>query len=86
MGLIDNYAELYYPPTSNRWTQPDTYVCSSDTVEEAISSGLIDSFAYYTDERDQEWLDRNNEEARGEGTSVQGAVSASGAGTRSYPQ
>ncbi|KAL0958917.1 hypothetical protein HGRIS_014234 [Hohenbuehelia grisea] len=28
------------------------------------------------DERDQEWLEKNNEEARGEGTSVQGAVSA----------
>ena len=41
--LIDNYAELYYPPTSNQWTQPDTYVRSSDTVEEAISSGLVDS-------------------------------------------
>ena len=29
------------------------------------------------DERDKEWLDRNNEEARGEGTSAQGAVSPS---------
>ena len=29
------------------------------------------------DERDKEWLDRNNEEARGEGTSAQGAVSGS---------
>jgi enhancer of polycomb-like protein len=35
------------------------------------------------DERDKEWLDRNNEEARGEGTSAQGALSASGATTRS---
>ena len=86
MGLINNYAELYYPPISNQWTQLDTYICSSDIVEEAISSSLVDSFAYYTDEHDQEWLDHNNEEARGEGTSVQGAVSASGAGTCSYPQ
>ena len=30
------------------------------------------------DERDQAWLDKNNEEARGEGTSAQGAVSVSG--------
>lgn len=30
------------------------------------------------DERDKEWLDKNNEEARGEGTSAQGAVSTSG--------
>jgi enhancer of polycomb-like protein len=28
------------------------------------------------DERDQEWLEKNNEEARGEGTSTQGAVSS----------
>jgi enhancer of polycomb-like protein len=27
------------------------------------------------DERDKEWLDKNNEEARGEGTSAQGAMS-----------
>lgn len=27
------------------------------------------------DERDKEWLDKNNEEARGEGTSAQGALS-----------
>ncbi|KAH0835627.1 enhancer of polycomb-like-domain-containing protein [Lanmaoa asiatica] len=82
-GLVDNYVDLYH---SNRWTQPDAYMRSSETVEEALSSGLIDSFTYYMDERDKEWLDRNNEEARGEGTSVQGAVSASGATTRSYPQ
>ncbi|KAI9463887.1 enhancer of polycomb-like-domain-containing protein [Boletus coccyginus] len=82
-GLVDNYAELY---PSSRWTQPDSYVRSSETVEEAISSGLIDLFTYYMDERDKEWLDRNNEEARGEGTSAQGAVSGSGATTRSCPQ
>ncbi|KAH7904491.1 hypothetical protein BJ138DRAFT_1237334 [Hygrophoropsis aurantiaca] len=35
------------------------------------------------DERDNEWLDRNNEEARGEGTSVQGSVSTPGTTTRS---
>ncbi|KAE9405734.1 hypothetical protein BT96DRAFT_316199 [Gymnopus androsaceus JB14] len=29
------------------------------------------------DERDKEWFDHNNEEARGEGTSAQGSVSAS---------
>lgn len=33
------------------------------------------------DERDKEWLDKNNEEARGEGTSIQGAVSVSGTRT-----
>jgi hypothetical protein len=34
------------------------------------------------DERDKEWLDKNNEEARGEGTSAQGAVSTPGTATR----
>ena len=82
-GLVDHYAELY---PSNRWAQPDAYIRSSETVEESFSNGLIDSFTYYMDERDKEWLDRNNEEARGEGTSAQGAVSASGATTRSGPQ
>jgi enhancer of polycomb-like protein len=28
---------------------------------------------YFMDERDKEWLDKNNEEARGEGTSAQGS-------------
>ncbi|KAH7886603.1 enhancer of polycomb-like-domain-containing protein [Phlebopus sp. FC_14] len=79
-GLVDSYADLYPP---NRWTQPDSYIRSSETVEESCFSALIDGFAYYMDERDKEWLDRNNEEARGEGTSAQGAVSASGANTRS---
>ncbi|KAF9221104.1 hypothetical protein BS17DRAFT_797325 [Gyrodon lividus] len=82
-GLVDNYEELY---PSGCWTQPDAYIRFSETVEESLSTGLIDSFAYYMDERDKEWLDRNNEEARGEGTSAQGAVSASGATTRSGPQ
>jgi enhancer of polycomb-like protein len=35
------------------------------------------------DERDQEWLKKNNKEARGEGTSAQGTVSAAGTSTRS---
>jgi len=37
------------------------------------------------DERDKEWLDKNNEEARGEGTSAQGAFSTAGTTTRSGP-
>ncbi|KAG9312626.1 enhancer of polycomb-like-domain-containing protein [Chiua virens] len=82
-GIVDNYAELYPP---NRWIQSNAYVRFSETVEESLSGGLIDSFTYYMDERDKEWLDRINEEARGEGTSVQGAVSGSGTSTRSCPQ
>lgn len=73
-GIVDNYEELY-PPT--RWKDPATYVCTSQIVEEAITNGLANGFTYYIDERDKEWLDKNNEEARGEGTSAQGAISAS---------
>lgn len=79
-GIIDNYEELYPP---NRWKDPSTYIRSSETVEEAVSSALVDAFTYYMDERDKEWLDRNNEEARGEGTSAQGVLSAAGTTTRS---
>jgi enhancer of polycomb-like protein len=44
-------------------------VKSSDSVEEATSFALANGFIYYMDERDKEWLDKNNEEARGEGPS-----------------
>ncbi|KIJ67208.1 hypothetical protein HYDPIDRAFT_25680 [Hydnomerulius pinastri MD-312] len=81
-GLIDNYEELYPP---DRYVQPDSYIRSSETVEEACSSALIDAFTYFMDERDKDWLDRNNEEARGEGTSAQGALSANGTTARSGP-
>ncbi|THV08426.1 hypothetical protein K435DRAFT_824921 [Dendrothele bispora CBS 962.96] len=73
-GRVDNYEE-FYPP--NRWKDPISYVMSSLTVEESSSAALANGFTYYMDERDKEWLDKNNEEARGEGTSVQGAVSTS---------
>lgn len=79
-GIVDNYDELYPP---QRWEDPGAYIRSSETVDEAVSNALIDAFTYYMDERDKEWLDRNNEEARGEGTSAQGALSASGTTTRS---
>ncbi|KAJ3490259.1 hypothetical protein NLJ89_g11451 [Agrocybe chaxingu] len=77
-GVVDNYEELYPP---NKWKDPATYVATSQTVEESISNGIANGFTYYMDERDKEWLDKNNEEARGEGTSAQGAVS-SASGTR----
>jgi enhancer of polycomb-like protein len=79
-GIVDNYEELYPP---HRWEDPEAYIKSSETVEEAVSNALVDTFTYYMDERDMEWLDRNNEEARGEGTSAQGALSAAGTTTRS---
>ncbi|KAJ6624941.1 enhancer of polycomb-like-domain-containing protein [Mycena sp. CBHHK59/15] len=79
-GIVDNYEQLYPP---NKWKDPVTYLCTSTTVEEATSNALAHDCTYYMDERDKEWLDKNNEEARGEGTSAQGAVSsASASGVR----
>ncbi|KAK2462409.1 hypothetical protein APHAL10511_005715 [Amanita phalloides] len=77
-GIVENYEELYPP---NRWKDTATYLCASASVEESLRDSLAGGFTYYMDERDKEWLDKNNEEARGEGTSAQGAVSV--AGTRS---
>ncbi|KAJ3827745.1 enhancer of polycomb-like-domain-containing protein [Lentinula raphanica] len=70
-GFADDYATLY---PEGRWIQPVSYVQSSSVVEEYISAALADGCTYYMDERDKEWLDRNNEEARGEGTSAQGSM------------
>ncbi|TFY53253.1 hypothetical protein EVG20_g10201, partial [Dentipellis fragilis] len=82
-GMVDNYEE-YYP--AGRWKDPFSYVKTSETVEEAVKDGLAHGFTYFMDERDKEWLDKNNEEARGEGTSAQGALSSSGTTTRSGQQ
>ncbi|KAK0463915.1 enhancer of polycomb-like-domain-containing protein [Desarmillaria tabescens] len=75
-GIVDNYETLY---PSNKWRDPASYVFSSETVEEKCQMGLAHGCTYYMDERDKEWLDKNNEEARGEGTSTQASLSA---GTR----
>lgn len=79
-GVVQNYEELYQ---SRRWHDPTNYVKSSDTIEESTSFALVGGFIYYMDERDKDWLDRNNEEARGEGTSAQGAISGSTRSARS---
>jgi enhancer of polycomb-like protein len=79
-GVVDNYQRLYPP---NRWKDPNSYIFSSLTVEESCTSALANGFTYYMDERDKEWLDKNNEEARGEGTSAQGAVSGTRTSARS---
>lgn len=79
-GVVDNYNELYL---SNKWKDPASYAVSSATVEENIVNGLGNGFTYYMDERDKEWLLKNNEEARGEGTSAQGAVSGTRTSSRS---
>ncbi|THH09472.1 hypothetical protein EW145_g1997 [Phellinidium pouzarii] len=78
-GLVDDVAELYPP---GRWTEPATYIKFSLAIDECIPSALADSFTHVMDERDAEWLDKNNQEARGEGTSTQ-ASSSSGTTTRS---
>ncbi|KAI0280469.1 hypothetical protein BGY98DRAFT_1095464 [Russula aff. rugulosa BPL654] len=72
--------ESLYP--ANRWRDPVSYFKTSETTEENTQDALAHGFTYFMDERDKEWLDRNNEEARGEGTSAQGAVSTSGTTTR----
>ncbi len=73
-GIVHDYEELYPP---GRWRDPISYVKSSDTVEEATSYALANGFIYYMDERDQEWLNKNNEQARGEGMSSQAAATSS---------
>jgi hypothetical protein len=42
-------------------------ICSSLSVEESVADGFTGGFAYYMDERDKDWLDKNNKEACGEG-------------------
>lgn len=78
-GTVDNYEELY---PASKWTDPHHYLKTSECVEESISDALANGFTYYMDERDKDWLDKNNEEARGEGTSAQGALSTAGTATR----
>ncbi|KAH9927133.1 enhancer of polycomb-like-domain-containing protein [Epithele typhae] len=75
-GIVHNYADLH---VAGRWKEPHGYVKYSETVEEATSFALANGFIYYMDERDKEWLDKNNEQARGEGSSSASTVS----GTRS---
>ena len=78
-GLVEDYESLYPP---NRWHDPVSFLKTSETIEETTHDSLAHGFTYFMDERDKEWLDKNNEEARGEGTSAQGAVSTSGTATR----
>ncbi|KAK0441186.1 enhancer of polycomb-like-domain-containing protein [Desarmillaria tabescens] len=75
-GIVDNYESLY---PANRWSDPVPYIFSSLTVEECISGALAHGATYYMDEKDEEWVSKNNEEARGVGTSSQAALSS---GTR----
>ncbi|KAK0185657.1 enhancer of polycomb-like-domain-containing protein [Armillaria mellea] len=73
-GLVKDHDKVYPP---KKFTTPASYISSSETVEELLVAGLVHGCTYFMDERDAEWLERNNEEARGEGTSVQAALSVS---------
>lgn len=79
-GITENVDELY---PLGRWVEYATYIKFSDTVDESLFYGLNDGFTYIMDERDEEWLEKNNQEARGEGTSSQASASTPGATTRS---
>lgn len=79
-GVVDNWEELY---PASRWVDPSSYVKFSYTVEETLPRPLNDGFTYVMDERDLAWLEKNNAEARGEGTSSQAAPAAAGTTTRS---
>ncbi|KAJ7783444.1 hypothetical protein DFH07DRAFT_787749 [Mycena maculata] len=71
--VVNNYDQLYPP---NKWTDPISFLHTTQTVEEACTNALADhEYTYYMDEIDKLWLDKNNQEARGEGTSAQGAAS-----------
>ncbi|KAJ7280253.1 hypothetical protein C8J57DRAFT_1501694 [Mycena rebaudengoi] len=81
---VENYEKLYPP---GKWTDPVSYLCTTQTVEEACSGALLDhDCTYYMDEGDSIWLDKNNQEARGEGTSAQGAKSAARKGKEKEPE
>ncbi|KAJ6510518.1 hypothetical protein C8R45DRAFT_391280 [Mycena sanguinolenta] len=68
--VVDNYEELY---PLNKWADPISYLKTTQTCEEACSNALDHEFTYFMDEIDKQWLDKNNQQARGEGTSAQGA-------------
>ncbi|KAJ7222423.1 hypothetical protein GGX14DRAFT_663738 [Mycena pura] len=73
ISTVDNYDQLYPP---NKWRDPITYIHSTQSVEGACTNALADhEYTYYMDEIDKQWLDKNNQEARGEGTSAHGASS-----------
>ncbi|KAJ6621342.1 hypothetical protein B0H10DRAFT_1945410 [Mycena sp. CBHHK59/15] len=82
--VVENYDALYPP---GRWTDPVTYLQSTRTMEEACANALVDhEYTYYMDEHDKQWLDKNNQEARGEGTSALGATVAARKGKNKEPE
>ncbi|KAK0460039.1 enhancer of polycomb-like-domain-containing protein [Desarmillaria tabescens] len=73
-GIVKDHDKLYPAKT---FTTPASYISSSETVEEQLVAGIVHGCTYFMDERDAEWLEKINEEARGEGTSAQAAFSVS---------
>jgi hypothetical protein len=65
-GVVDNYNELY-PPKSHEMSY--AILKFSDTLEECHKYGLAGR-SYTMDERDAAWLEKWNQQARGEGTST----------------
>ncbi|EED78388.1 predicted protein [Postia placenta Mad-698-R] len=57
-GIVVNYEEMYTSP----WSDPDTYLEFSDTVEQSISFAFFGGGVYYMDECDKEWLHGVNAE------------------------
>ncbi|KAJ7471898.1 hypothetical protein FB451DRAFT_310661 [Mycena latifolia] len=83
--LPDKQYEQLYPP--GRWKDPISYLQTTQTVEEACANALVDDeCTYYMDEVDKQWLDKNNQEARGEGTSAQGATRSTRKGKDKEPE
>ncbi|KLO14831.1 hypothetical protein SCHPADRAFT_294586 [Schizopora paradoxa] len=78
-GVVEEYSTLY---PSDKWVDPFSFVKFSSTIDECIAMALVDGFTYFMDERDAEWLEKNNQDARGEGTSSQ-AARVNGAHSRS---
>lgn len=60
--------------TSYSWERSTLVAKASDTLEESQGDVLTGGYAYVLDERDEEWLGRNNKTANGEGTSASGAA------------
>ncbi|KAF7307766.1 Enhancer of polycomb-like protein [Mycena kentingensis (nom. inval.)] len=74
LSTVDSYTHLY---PDAKWKDPITYLHSTTTVEEACLNALADhNYTYLMDEQDKQWLDKNNQDARGEGTSASGAATA----------
>lgn len=72
-GIVKDY-EHHYP--TNHWFPPQTHLRSADTLEDTVQYGLSNGYSYYMDERDKEWLEKNNQTANGESTSAQAIVSS----------